>query len=260
MLPRVKEVLDRLLSEFKDGSTIPEAIAYISFPIPNIPSASWSMLNQIIMFYSGTNDARGFKQWKAVKRHVKKRSKSFDILVPRFKKVKDEVSKEEQTILAGFVCGNVFRYEDTDGELLDYEKIVLPELPLMDLANQWNISVKAVGGNARYYGYYAPDKKTIALATPEEKTFFHELSHVAHEKILGKLKRGQDPLQEIVAELSAQALCRIVGKDGDKYFGNSYRYIETYAKEMDITAHTAVLKVITDVERVLDIILGKESL
>jgi len=260
MLPRVKEVLNRLLLEFKDGSKIPEAIAYTSFPIPNIPSASWSMMNQIMMFFAGTQDARGFKQWKGVKRFVKKGSKSFDILVPRFKKEQNEKTKEESTVLAGFVCGVVFRYEDTDGEPLDYKQIVLPELPLLDLAKQWNISVTAIPGNPQYFGYYAPDKKVIVLATPEEKTFFHELSHVAHEKILGKLKRGQDPLQEIVAELSAQALCRIVGKDGDKYFGNSYRYIENYAKDMAITPHSAVLKVISDVERVLDVILSRKTL
>jgi len=260
MLPRVKQVLDQLLDEFKDGSSIPEAIAYASFPIPNIPSAGWSLLNQLIMFYSGTKDARGFRQWKTAKRYVKKGSHSFDILVPRFSKKKDEETKEEKTILSGFICGNVFRYEDTEGEPLDYEQIELPKLPLLEVAQAWGVSVTAIPGNYEYYGYYALDTKTIALATPEEKTFFHELSHAAHQQVLGKLKRGQDPLQEIVAELSAQALCRIVGKDGDKYFGNSYRYIERYAKQMDITPHTAVLKVISDVERVLGLILCRKDI
>jgi len=259
MLPRVKKVLDTLLEQFKDGSTIPEAIACTVFPIPNVPSGSWSLLNHIIMYMAGTKDARGFRQWKNAKRYVKKGAKSFDILVSRFKKVKDEKSEEERSMLVGFMCAPVFRVEDTDGEPLDYEQIKLPELPLLDLAKQWNISVTCVPGNFQYYGYYSPEKNVIALATPEEKTFFHELSHVAHEKVLGKLKRGQDPLQEIVAELSAQALCRIVGKDGDKYFGNSYRYIESYAEKMNITPHTAVLKVLSDVEKVLALILGKET-
>lgn len=257
MLPRVTEVLQLLVTEFKNG-TIPEAIAYTTFPIPNIPSARWSMLNQLIMFYSGTKDARGFKQWKAVNRFVKKGAKSFDILVPQFKKEIDEKTKEETSTLSGFICGSVFRVEDTDGKPLDYEQITLPELPLQDVAKSWGINVQAVPGSFDYYGYYSPDKKLIALATPEEKTFFHELSHVAHEKVLGTLKRGQDPLQEIVAELSAQALCRIAGRDGAKYFGNSYQYIEDYAKKLDITPHSAVLKVISDVEKVLDLIFCKK--
>lgn len=260
MLPRVKLVLDQLLNEFKDGSSIPKAIAYASFPIPNIPSAGWSLLNQLIMFYAGTKDARGYRQWQAAKRFVKKGAHSFDILVPRFTKKKNEETQEERIVLSGFICGNVFRYEDTDGEPLDYVNIELPELPLLDVAQKWGIAVMAVPGNYTYYGYYAPDKKTIALATPEEKTFFHELSHAAHQKILGKLKRGQDPLQEIVAEVSAQALCRIVGKDGDKFFGNSYSYIELHAQKMDITPHMAVLKVITDVEKVINLILGRSDI
>lgn len=260
MLPRVRKVLSTILEEFKEGSAIPEAIAYTVFPIPNVPSSSWSLLNHIVMHFAGTKDARGFRQWKNAKRYVKKGAKSFDILVPRFKKVKDEKDETEKSILSGFMCAPVFRVEDTDGEPLDYERIKLPELPLLDVAQKWNISVTAVPGNYSYYGYYNPDGNAIALATPEEKTFFHELSHAAHEKILGKLKRGQDPLQEIVAELSAQALCRIVGKDDDKHFGNSYQYISKYAEEMKITPHTAVLKVLSDVEKILAMILGKEDL
>lgn len=127
----------------------------------------------------------------------------------------------------------------------------------MDKAIEWGIDVKAVPGNTNHYGYYSPEKKLIALATPEESTFYHELCHVAHEKVIGKLQRKQDPLQEIVAELSAHVLCRIVGKDGSKYFGNSYRYIEGYAKEINLSPHSAVLRVVSDVEKVLGLILGK---
>ena len=259
MLPRVKTILDKLVQEFKDGNTMLEAIAYSVFPLCNIPSNKWSLLNQLVMYFAGTKDARGFKQWKEVKRYVKKGSKSFDILVPRFKKVKDETSDEERTYLTGFMCAPVFRVEDTEGEPLDYEKIQLPELPLIEVAKKWNISVSAVPGNFEYYGYYSSEQSKIALATPEEKTFFHELAHVAHEKVLGKLKRGQDALQEIVAELSAQALCRIVGKDGNKHFANSYRYIESYAEKLNITPHTAVLRVLSDVEKVLTLILKNEG-
>lgn len=82
---------------------------------------------------------------------------------------------------------------------------------------------------------------------------------MAHEKVIGKLKRGQDPFQEIVAELSAQALCRIVGKDGNKHLGKTYQYIESYSKELKLSPHSAVLHVISDVEKVLHLILRKEE-
>ena len=74
---------------------------------------------------------------------------------------------------------------------------------------------------------------------------------------MGKLKPGQDPVQEIVAELSAQALCRIVGKT-DKYLGNSYRYIERYAEKAGMSPHSACLKVLSDTEKVLKLILKDE--
>ena len=207
------------------------------------------------MFISGTEDARGFRQWIEVNRHVKKGAKSFQILVPCFKKVTDENTKEEVSRLVGFTTANVFRAEDTEGEMLAYERLQLPEHPLMDKATEWGIDVKAVPGNTDHYGYYSSNKKLIALATAEESTFYHELCHVAHEKVIGNLKRGQDPFQEIVAEVSAQALCRIVGKDGDKHLGNSYRYIESYAKELELSPQSAVLHVISDVEKVLHLIL-----
>ena len=107
----------------------------------------------------------------------------------------------------------------------------------------------------RYRGYYSPKRQEIALATPEEKTFFHELAHAGHDRIKDCLKEGQDPFQEIVAELSAQALCRLVGKQDKDTTGNSFRYIERYANTVKMTAHTACLKVLSETEKVLNLIL-----
>lgn len=250
MFPNVKKVLDSLIEEFKNNN-IPEAIAIAKNPTINIPCNNWSLMNILVMLIHKTKDARGFRQWKEAKRHVKKGSKSFQILVPCFKKKEGE----EEKGLAYFTTGNVFRVEDTDGEPLDYEQLVLPDLPLLDRAQEWGIEVKAVGGNSIAYGYYQPTSKIIGLATPQEKTFFHELMHVADEKNIGKLKTKQDPIQEIVAELGAQALCRIVGKDPANTTGNSYHYIESYAKEIDLTPHTAVIKVLSRVDKALNLIL-----
>ena len=48
------------------------------------------------------------------------------------------------------MCKPVFRVEDTGRELLDYEQIELPDLPLIEKAEEWRISVKAIPGNNRY--------------------------------------------------------------------------------------------------------------
>jgi len=250
---KVKQALSAILERFKTGD-IPEAVAFSMFPAPDIPSKHWSMLNRTLQFLSGTADARGYRQWQQVNRYVKKGSKAFHILVPFIKKAEDETGEEKQTLL-GFGCCAVFRYENTGGEPLEYEQIRIPELPLIEKAENWGISVKCIPGDYSYYGFYSAPRKEIALATPEEKVFFHELSHAAHEKVKGKLQAGQNPLQEIVAELSATALCMIVGKKPNGTFGNSYRYIERYADRLKMTPYTACLKVISETEKVLNLIL-----
>ena len=256
MNDKVKATLNSVLERFKTGN-IPEAIAYSLFPIPNIPSAKWSLINRTLMFLAGTQDARGFKQWLDANRYVRRGAKSFSILVPYLKKVEDEESGEEKQVLKGFLTKPVFRVEDTGGEALDYQKIELPRFTLIEKAEEWGISVKAAPGNSRYYGYFSLKRREIALATPEETTFFHELAHAGHERIRNGLEPGQDPLQEIVAELSALALCRLVGKTGDKHLGNSFRYIENYAQSLSISPYSACMRVLSETEQVLNLILRK---
>jgi antirestriction protein ArdC len=254
---KVKKALDGILEKFKSGD-IPEAIAYATFPIPNIPVSKWSLLNRTLIFISGTSDARGFNQWKQVNRYVKKGSKSITILAPRFTMKEGEDGEEKKAVLVGFLAVPVFKVEDTEGEALDYQKIELPEFPLIEVAKDWEISIKAIPGNTRYYGYFSQEKREIGLATEQESVFFHELSHCAHQKVLGVLKPGQDWKQEIVAELAASVLCKIVGKTS-KHLGNHFRYIESYAKEANLTPWQGAMKVVGDVEKVLNLILSREN-
>ena len=256
MNDKVKKTLNIILDQFKSGN-IPEAVALSIYPIPNLPCSKWSLLNRTLVFLHGTRDARGYRQWQEVDRFVKKGSKAIYILVPFIKKVDDD--GQEKMKLYGFGCRPVFRVEDTEGEPLEYENIELPEFPLIQRAREWGISVKAIPGSYRYHGYYSFESREIALATPEEKIFFHELSHASHEKIKGNLKRGQDPLQEIIAELSAQALCRMVGKKFADTTGNSYKYIEGYSEKIKMNPYTACLKVMSETEKVLNLILKEDE-
>ncbi len=259
MNEKVKQALQSIVESFENGD-IPEIIAYSTFPIPNIPAAKWSLLNRMLMFIAGTDDARGFRQWQEAKRHVKRGAKAFTILAPRLikKNSDNEDDKDERMVLAGFLNIPVFRVEDTEGEPLDYQKIELPELPLMEVAQRWGISIKAIPGNYFYAGCFSQERKKIALATKEESIFFHELAHAAHQRILGELQKGQDWRQEIIAELSAAALCRIVGKTS-KYLGNSFRYIEKYAAQAGLTPRQGCMGVMSEVEKVLNLILEREK-
>ncbi len=279
MNEKVKQALEGILGRFESGE-IPEAIAYSVFPGVDIPSAKWSLMNRILMYFSGTRDARGFHQWKEVGRWVKEGAKAFHILAPRIVKkesvanrstaeddgieelTSDEVVSEktpsknrEEKVIIGFLTVPVFRVEDTDGKPLDYENLTLPPLPLLEVAESWGVSVKAIPGNYCFHGLFNLDKNEIVLATEEESVFFHELAHVAHQKLFGKLQPGQDWKQEIVAELSAAALCKMVGKTSET-LGNSYRYISGYAEKAGLTPVQACFKVIKDVEGVLNLIFN----
>ncbi|MEA1900371.1 MAG: hypothetical protein U9N47_06355 [Thermodesulfobacteriota bacterium] len=133
MTPKVRETLNTIIDRFKSGD-IPEAVAYSMFPIPNLPSSRWSLLNRTLMFFGGTQDARGIKQWNSVNRYVKKGSKAMYILVPYFRKSDDD--REEQQVLTGFGYSPVYKVEDTKGDALEYENIELPDLPFIERAQQ----------------------------------------------------------------------------------------------------------------------------
>ena len=257
---KVRAVLENILERFKSGD-IPSTIAYATFPIPEIPSARWSFLNRFVMCLSGTSDARGFRQWHRAGRSVKKGAKAIYILVPQLVKIIDANDEDaEKIVLKGFTTQPVFRVDDTEGEPLDYEKeIPLPDLPFMERAREWGISVSAVPMSFKAYGVYRANAKEILLATSEETVFFHELSHAAYDRAVEKLKPGQLWNQEVAAELSAQVLCRLVGKKPHDTLGNSYRYIESYARESGLSSLSACLSVLDSVEKVLAVILKADT-
>jgi hypothetical protein len=130
----------------------------------------------------------------------------------------------------------------------NYEKIELPDLPPIEVAKEWGISVKAIPGSYRYFGYFSQDRREIPLATEEESVFFHELANAAHQRILGGPKRGQDWKQEIVAELAATTLYKMIGRTS-KHLGSSYQYIERHAKDANLTPWQGCMKVMSDTEK-----------
>ena len=256
MAHNVRETLKTILEAFESGN-IPEAIAHSMFPIPELPSINWSLLNRITIFLSATADARGFRQWTDAGRHVKKGAKAAYILVPRMinRETTSETGEaEEQEVLAGFMSRPVFRVEDTDGEPLDYEQIELPPLPLMERATEWGLTVKAVPGNYVYHGYFSQERREIGLASKDEAVFYHELAHAAHMQIVGDLRAVPPWEKELVAELAAAALCRIVGKDSE-HLGTGFQYIKHYAEQEGLSPVKACLKVIHQTEAMLTAIL-----
>ena len=252
---KAKVCLQRIVDLFKEGD-IPKALAIVTIPPQaDIPSAKWSWSNKVLQFLADTSDARGFRQWEQAGRKVNKGAKAFHILGPKARTIKEtdeNGQKTEKVIVTGFFAIAVFRAEDTDGEPLPYEPASPP--PLADVAEEFGLSVSYQTFASRYYGYYQGKSKRIVLATHEAQVFFHELAHAAHHRISGKLKGGQVPSQEIIAELTAATLSRLYCPEAN--LGFSYEYVKSYAKKSKKSIERACLAVINTVGKVLDEILN----
>jgi hypothetical protein len=257
-----EQALTDVLELFESGE-LPERIAQtviVRDEQYDAPSFGWSLGNQLIMMLAGTADARGFRQWKMVGRHVSKGSRAFYILAPLTRKIHetDETTGEEneRKIVSGFTGLPVFRFEDTEGARLeqpDYRPATYP--PLFDVAQRFGLDVQYRPFVLKFRGYYTPSdhdgSERIVLCSHEERVFFHELAHAAHKRVRGDLNGGQDPKQEIVAETVAAVLCRLYGFDGYLYDGAEY--VRSYAKGGNPAK--AAIGVLGDVQKVLELIL-----
>ncbi len=272
MTKTVKEQLLKIVEMFQSND-IPKAIKEVTFPPFEVPSNKWSLANKLIMFFSGTADARGFNQWKTTERTVNRGAKAIYILAPNMIKktvcpsCKASLSPKAEKchscgatisasstkpVLAGFRAIPVFKVEDTTGEPLEYQRIEIPELPLLDVAKSWGINVRGVAFQGTYMGYYRHSDKVIGLATPEEKTFFHELAHASQDR-LGMLKKEKDRIfSEVTAEISALVLSELVGK-GNPNHGATYEYIKHHIKTDDkAEIGKYLLKVLSSIERIVN--------
>jgi len=249
---RIAEATSSILNLFKSGN-IPQTVALLTNPSFNVPSKSWSLKNRLIAFANGTLDARGFLMWKTANRYLKQGSRAFYILAPLLIKDKEE---EDKYKLLGFRPIPVFRAEDTEGQALEYENLPVPEFKFMDVARSWGLNIKGIGLVSNYYGAYNSKEKIILMASPEEEVFYHELAHAAHDK-LGLLRSRTLKQKEIIAEFVSATLVYMTNKKTDR-LGNAYQYLKSYCEDKDINKE--VLKLISDIEKVLNLILETEKL
>jgi hypothetical protein len=249
---KVKLVLGRILVAFESGD-VPEALSIAVLPRFDVPSSKWSISNRMLLFFSGTSDARGFRQWKEAGRWPKKGSKAIYILSPTHRKKIDKATDEEKFILTGFLSVPVFPYEQTEGKPIEQPELEPKQLPaLHEVAAKWGIAVSYESFQGDSLGYFSPGRKGIVLATHDEQVFFHELAHAAHEKVKGSLKGTQDWKQEVVAELCSATLAHLYGLRIND--GHAYQYIRHYAEKAQKDVYRACLSVISDVGKCLELI------
>ncbi|MCR5175477.1 MAG: hypothetical protein K6C05_01360 [Anaerovibrio sp.] len=258
----IKDAVDQLMEMFRTGK-LPERVAFSIIhrhPGDIIPSDSWSIGNRILQMLQGTTDARGYKQWQAAGRQVKKGAKAIHILAPMAYKVtgKDKLTGEdiEKIIIKGYRPIPVFRYEDTDGAPLPYDHEYRPSQSptFFDAADKLgiNVSYRPVAG--KYLGKYSINTNSIQLCSQDAIVYYHELAHAIHATFVD-LRVYDDAKSEIVAEFSALVLANIAGING--FEAQGFDYIEHYAKKH---GHSSIMQemfsVLNDVEKIVTTVLN----
>lgn len=263
------------------------AVDYIYEKYPEVkklktPKERGEFLGKHIFEALENADYRGFAQWKEIKRFIKKGQHSpVSILAPAFKKYfrryyeKDGVknylgkgekapsgSKEETEsgkYIDGFYGIPVFAVSQTYGQEIKYKKLELPKMPYMEVAKFLEIKVEAVGFTGKSYGSFTPSLNRIQLATPDQVTFFHELSHAVDHYLLKKLgSKGLSMAtkeyneQEIVAQFSANVLAYIVGYEIKQTTSYTKAYMEHYKNSE--TPEQDLIKLMSRIEKVVEFI------
>jgi antirestriction protein ArdC len=252
--------MDKVLKKFESGDVLKD-IEYLVFnpPTKGIPCFKWTLLNRIMAYLQcGETDCRGSKQWLSINRKIKKGGRAVFILAPNMITKENEQGEKEPRLI-GFRSIPVFPLSQTVGDSLDYDQPQVGEFKLLDVAKSWGLKVNAGLHCGSYTGMYLPGSKKINLSTPEQKTFFHELSHAAQDRLgmLKGIKKRTDKKyirNEITAEFSAVVLEYVYG---NKPTENNLKYIESYAAGLNKKPVEACLYLLSDTSKILQCIMDQ---
>ena len=136
--------------------------------------------------------------------------------------------------------------------------ITIPHHTFIDVARSWKIKVFREAHNGQYYAQYRHSLRQIALTSPHEHVFMHELCHAAHFRIPG-WRKTSDVEREVIAEFAALALDRIIGSLNKNQIRKSNWYIAQHANYMHMTAYEAMCKVLPTVNEIVMLILKSKE-
>ena len=158
------------------------------------------------------------------------------------------------SILVQFEIGE---FDYTEGKPPNHEPIGLSEIPLIEKATEWGISVKKVySGMCKCHGHYDKNRKEIQLASTDIKTFLHGLTHAAIERLSDTITHTKPQQQEIMAELAACTLFQILMNRADEKLSNSYSFILFNSVALNMTPLDACLEVFAETEEIIESILA----
>ena len=179
-----------------------------------------------------------FLNWKKQEIQVLKGSKAYKVLVPIFKRIKEEQPEGDQKekTLQFFKVGNVFDISCTS-EYENYlkEQIEIDEIIMKNSEIDYSTAIKFVSKNFPKIniiedfkdqdkkGSYDPLSQDITLNQKSSHTLFHELGHlisISILKIAGHIKKDYSK-NEVLAELTAYLLLKSFDENIDYNFAYS---------------------------------------
>lgn len=241
--PSVQEKVEELVSILEEGvlnfSYSPEEFKALLEMKAIMPNYSFRNIMVAKAQYPNASFIASFKRWNELGRKIRKGETSIRIFKPNFKKVEDE-NGEVDTKLVGFLTVPVFAYEQTEGEPLPIDKVVIKLEGESDEAREIiefaeKIAAKdncpvtygdAKGAN----GFYSPSEHLIVVSDTLSinhrcKTLVHEL---VHSKVHRYDRTSSRTEKEVVAEGTAFVVCSFFGLDTSDY---SFRYVKSWSKD-----------------------------
>lgn len=238
---QAQETAERIVGLFRDPAQLPAALAPVFIHRKDCsPCRSWSFANQLLIAMAGHSDARGFRQWQEVGRHVKKGEKSFRILAPITRtftdRDKETGEEKKRSFVAGFTCTPVFGLAQTDGKPLTEDpnaakyEAWLHTLPFRAVAEKWDLSVSTYNGREGSAAGWYRSGSAIALGVENLSTWAHELIHAADDSN-GNLSPSEAKHgKETVAELGGAILLTIAGHEHAADLGGCWDYVRLWCQ------------------------------
>ena len=125
------------------------------------PCWSYSLLNRLIVAFSGSQDVRGMKTWNKLGAKIRPGSHAVKILAPlvKIRTVTDPDTNEEirKKYIFGYRWVNVYKYEDleTPPDLKIHDYTPKEIVPFEEVCRKMGLDVRYRPLNG-CYGYYSP--------------------------------------------------------------------------------------------------------
>ena len=272
-----EEAAARILDQFENPESLPEKLSQMVLAAGGRHCDKYSWGNQLIVAIMGYSDAAGYKQWRNVYgRQVDKGQRGFPILAPIKRSFTaterdPETGAETQrrvTYITGWKDVKVFGEEQTtvcdeakwerhQGKAAESQRIIEAS-PLYEAAVRMGAKVAASGHLAAHgiLGCYSPTTSEIKLAVENMSTFAHELVHFIDDR-LGNLTRrwGQQPDNEIVAELGGAIILTAMGLEHEADLGGCWEYVSRYTTKDEPDPLAAAAKLLNRTLEAVSLIL-----